>query len=152
MDRRPRPLAVRFWEKVKKSKGCWLWLGYKNPKGYGHISKDGHVTGAHRVSWELHFGPRPSGLLVLHKCDNPPCVRPSHLFLGTHLDNSRDKQKKGRGNIGEKNGLAKLTAANVKRIRVLNERGYSQRKMAQEFNVTQATVSRAASGVHWKHL
>jgi hypothetical protein len=102
-----RPLKDRFWEKVSKdgprhkSLGkCWVWTAAKEGTGYGSIGLGpGNGLGkAHRVSWELHYGTIPYGLCVLHKCDNPACVRPSHLFLGTQLDNARDKEGKGRGN------------------------------------------------------
>lgn len=94
---RIKPLAERFWQKVKKSDSCWEWQGANVPKGYGIIGKDGRNQYAHRVSWELHTGVIPKGLLVCHHCDNPKCVRPDHLFVGTHQDNLRDMSRKGRG-------------------------------------------------------
>lgn len=92
-----QPLRVRFWSKVKKSDQCWEWQGANVPKGYGIIGKNGRNQYAHRVSWELHKGIIPKGLLVCHHCDNPKCVRPDHLFVGTHQDNLRDMSRKGRG-------------------------------------------------------
>lgn len=99
----------RFWAKVTQDGPvpvhrpelgpCWLWLAATNPSGYGKMSKGGHaapLVAAHRLSWELHYGPVPDGLFVLHRCDNPPCVRPDHLFLGTHDDNMADATAKGR--------------------------------------------------------
>jgi hypothetical protein len=87
-----------FWDKVKirSGIGCWEWQAYCNKDGYGQVGYQGTVTGAHRVSWILENGPIPDGLCVLHKCDNPSCVRPDHLFLGTRVDNSDDKVAKGR--------------------------------------------------------
>jgi len=93
-----RPLADRFWDKVQKSDGCWIFTG-ANAKGYGVIGRcDGthEYVYAHRLSWELHHGPIPDGLCVLHHCDTPRCVNPEHLWLGTIADNNRDMSQKGR--------------------------------------------------------
>ncbi len=91
------PLEQRFWPKVEKTGTCWVWQGATDSHGYGQIHEEprGHSQ-AHRVSWELAYGPIPEGLDVLHCCDNPPCVRPTHLFLGTQLDNNLDAINKGR--------------------------------------------------------
>ena len=89
-------LIFRFWTKVKKTKDCWLWTASIVGNGYGGFSLDGQMRRAHRVAWELTFGPVPDGYQVLHKCDVRPCVRPDHLFLGTHTDNLRDAAAKGR--------------------------------------------------------
>lgn len=81
----------------KPETGCWLWSGARLKRGYGHMGHDGKYLLAHRVAYELEFGPIPEGLLVLHECDNPTCVRPSHLLTGTHADNTADMLSKGRG-------------------------------------------------------
>ena len=88
----------RFWAKVEKTDWCWIWTGARSQFGYGNLTTNGKQENAHRVSWEIHFGPIPDGMRVLHACDNPPCVRPFHLFLGTQKDNNRDRETKGRGN------------------------------------------------------
>lgn len=90
------PLETRFWQRVEKTDGCWRWTGPLHAFGYGLIWRGGNNVGAHRISWEIHVGPIPDGLFVLHRCDNPPCVRPDHLFLGTQADNIHDMVAKGR--------------------------------------------------------
>jgi len=93
------PIEMRFWSKVTKGAGCWEWTASTDHKGYGKLAeggRQGRTLSAHRVSYELNVGPIPDGLLVLHRCDNPPCVRPDHLFVGTHTDNAQDMAKKGR--------------------------------------------------------
>jgi len=94
------PVEKRVWTKVKKTESCWEWTASKNVHGYGIIKKDGRMHLAHRVLFELTGGKIPNGMQVLHHCDNPACVNPDHLFLGTHGDNMRDMFKKGRGNPG----------------------------------------------------
>lgn len=89
--------ATPFWDRVDTSGSCWVWTGACNRKGYGEYHFNGKARRAHRVSWELTYGPIPEGLIVCHRCDNPSCVRPDHLFLGTHSDNAIDRERKGRG-------------------------------------------------------
>lgn len=96
LTQRRAPLAVRFWRKVIKGDGCWEWSGARAPKGYGRLQTPQGVTLAHRLSWEFEHGPVPVGLFVLHRCDNPPCVRIDHLFVGTAMDNTSDMIAKGR--------------------------------------------------------
>ncbi len=98
-----RPVEFRFWQQVAiiPEHSCWEWLGAKSPKGYGTFGANRKHFQAHRFSWQIHFGPIPDGLLVCHKCDNPSCVRPEHLFLGTALDNTRDMINKGRNRLPE---------------------------------------------------
>ena len=86
----------RFWVKVVRGPDCWNWNGGKLVEGYGRFVDRGKYVLAHRVSWEIHNGPIPEGLCVLHRCDNPPCTNPDHLFVGTHGDNARDRAAKGR--------------------------------------------------------
>lgn len=96
-------IHTRFFGKFKESPSCWEWLAYRDRKGYGRFMVPGSKTSlAHRFSWELHRGPIPTGMCVLHRCDNPPCVNPAHLFLGTLQDNVRDMIQKGRGSNGNR--------------------------------------------------
>jgi len=85
-----------FWEKVEKTDACWNWKAFIDYKGYGQFGFKNKVVRSHRVAWELTFGPIPSGLHVLHRCDNRKCVNPAHLFLGTNKDNVNDRELKGR--------------------------------------------------------
>lgn len=101
----------RFWSKVNKTEMCWLWTGNRS-QGYGKLSVLGESIRAHRYSYILHFGAIPQGMLVCHRCDNPACVRPDHLFLGTSSDNAKDAYHKGRLNILE---VSKATQYKKKR-------------------------------------
>jgi hypothetical protein len=114
-----RNLEDRFWEKVDIGPGCWTWRGARNTKGYGRLDFNGPYRVAHRVMWELTHGPIPDGLFVLHHCDNPPCVRPTHLYLGTKADNNGDMWARGRasGFTRETGRLAGLISGERRRSR-----------------------------------
>lgn len=91
-----KPIEERFFSKIQKQKSCWLWNASRMPKGYGQLNDKGKVWRAHRLSWVIHYGPIPENLFVCHSCDNPPCVNPKHLWLGTRSENMKDMILKGR--------------------------------------------------------
>lgn len=144
-----RSLSDRFWEKVTKTDGCWLWTANMNKKGYGRLWLNGRNEFAQRVSWYLHFGKRDEALLVLHKCDTPSCVNPDHLFLGTNADNMLDKRLKGRSAKGEGNGNRKLTNEQI--IAIRNSQG-SVKEISQQFNIDKTQVYNIQSRKQWKHV
>lgn len=155
--RPPTPLAVRFWSKVDKGEAdeCWLWRGTTIAHGYGVILRHGEhgpSVRAHRVAWELTNGEIPDGLLVCHSCDVRRCCNPSHLFLGTHADNTKDMMNKGRGPTGERQGRAKLDREKVAEIRSLVSSGTPQRRVARQFGVSAQTVCNIISGHSWKEV
>lgn len=128
---------------------CIEFTGYRDKNGYGKMPIDGVDTGAHRVAFEVVNGPIPDGLVVRHKCDNPPCINPLHLELGTHGDNGQDKATRDRSTHGEGNPGAKLTEPQVIQIRKLLRSGIQQREIAERFGVGQSTISRIKKGTHW---
>ena len=136
--------------------GCWLWLGMQQVgKEYGLFCFKQRTVKAHRASWEIYCGEIPVGMSVLHKCDNPPCVNPDHLFLGSQSDNIKDRVKKGRsrGPTGESAPLAKLTATKVIELRRLHERnGVSVQDLADRFGIHKATVHKILKGNIWRHV
>jgi hypothetical protein len=137
----------RFWSYVVKSDDCWEWQGTRTANGYGTILGDGKRHYAHRVSYEIADGPIPEGLDVCHHCDNPPCINPAHLFLGTATDNARDMAAKGRAGI-----TSKITPAQAEEIRVrYRAGGILQRELAVEYGLSQPTVSEILSDVLWHH-
>jgi hypothetical protein len=154
--KRRRPLAERFWEKVDKGgpDDCWEWTASRDRFGYGRIStRPDFIDKAHRVSYELHRGPIPEGMCVCHDCpdgDNPSCVNPAHLFLGTHQDNMDDMNAKQRGAFGERCGSAKLTEPRVLAIRAIE--GATVTAIAAQFSVSQETVAKILRRETWKHL
>lgn len=146
----------RFWSKVRIGDGCWTWTASLRHKGYGQFRFDGKTRKAHRVSWEIANGPIPEGQHVLHRCDNPACVRPSHLFLGTNEDNHADMMAKGRNGYaahrGETNGFARLDEESVRRIRRLLADGQTQKELGRLFGVSNQTIFRIQHGHSWSHV
>lgn len=141
---RPRhpPAPERFWAKVIRSEGCWEWTGALSSNSYGNFCPSfGQWVPAHRYSWEMAYGPVSEGAWVLHRCDNPRCVRPEHLFLGTHQANVDDMHLKRRHMHGERHWLATLTDDQVAEIRnrLTGQRGELVR-LAQEYGVSRTTI------------
>lgn len=151
--------ALRLAIGIDKSGGqdaCWPWAGMKSRKGYGRIGvllPTGQRThrGTHRLTWEFHNGPILPGLFVCHKCDNPSCCNPAHLFLGTQADNEADKGRKGRQAKGEVVGTSKLTGEQVTEIRSL-WRKKTRRELCELFGISQANLHYILSGKYWKHI
>lgn len=146
-----RTLRQRFEEKFYITPGCWIWTAKRNDDGYGKILFDGKSVGAHRVSHEIYIGPIPGGMYVLHKCDQPRCVNPDHLRIGTHADNMADKVARNRNarNCGEKAGNSKLTEAKI--LAILSDRR-TQTEIAKYYGVTQAQISRIKRRETWRHI
>lgn len=152
----PERATERFHGNVDKGGdgGCWVWTGTLNNKGYGRAGR----RYAHRIAWEMANGPIPPGLFVLHTCDNPPCVNPDHLGVGTAKDNSSDASRKGRLNgrpnrpKGEQNKSHVLTEDQVRFIRDARAAGESRRFLAEMFGVSRNEISRVTTRRLWKHL
>lgn len=171
---------LRFWDKVqKRSFGCWEWIGSKILTGYGTVgvgpAKARKIVYAHRLSYEIHFGPIPLGLFVCHHCDNPSCVNPAHLFLGTNSDNLKDAVRKGRHGSkthperiacgdrngkftkpeatprGSNHGMAILDEDKVRAIRLLFE-SQTRRELALQFGVSIPTIKAIVLRRIWKHV
>lgn len=145
-----------FWSKVKigNPDECWEWQGGKTASGgYGKYGSHKQNILAHRFSWELTNGKIPDSLFVLHKCDNPGCVNPNHLFVGTQQDNVTDRELKMRGNQpkGEKHGMARLSFSQVNEIRQRYASGtISQSELGKEYGVTQPMIGKIVRRENWK--
>lgn len=156
----------RFMEKVipEPMSGCWLWVAGANARGYGSVNCGGASHLAHRLSWRMHRGEIPDGLSVCHRCDNPSCVNPDHLFLGTHAENMADRNRKGRVASGPRSGAwkstwkrcagerhpkAKLTEDAVREIRASTD---PERALAARYGVSKATISNVRLNKGWAHV
>ncbi len=141
----------RFWSKVEKTDTCWLWRGALQPNGYGYFKLAGKNLKAHRYSYYLAHGEEPGAFFVCHTCDNPRCVNPEHLWLGTQLDNIKDMLAKGRNYIplAEECNLSKLSKKDVVQIRDLLNEKITQKEIAKRFNVTQSAISAIKLGRTW---
>lgn len=154
-EQRGKSLQERFWEKVDKSDGCWLWTSAIGSRGYGVFWVGGGKSRfAHRISWELANGVAvPDGMVVMHSCDRPACVNPSHLSTGTNKDNSEDAVRKLRHAFGERNkGGGKLTDQQVLEMKRLQADGYGCSRLSRMFNVSTQTAKAIKRGRIWKHI
>lgn len=153
------PVAERLWRRVNlegpfmtgMDSRCWEWEGHVITDGYGHIRVGKTMALTHRIAWEIANGPIPDGVLVCHRCDNPPCVRPDHLFLGDDAANAADRDEKGRlgPRVGEFNGNAKLSESDVVAIR---QDPRPRKEIAYELRVSIATIDHIKTGRSWGHL
>jgi hypothetical protein len=173
---------ARFWSKVDKSGECWLWTKAHVTAGYGETSIGRHILYTHRVAFELTYGSIPEGLFVCHRCDNPGCVRPEHLFTGSHTDNMRDMMAKGRGvkterrARGDRNGRrlhperytsmvlpatkygaevhnAKVTSDDVREMRrAYAAGGITYRQLGERYGMTETNVMYIVRRMHWTHV
>lgn len=168
--RQARPLAARFWEKVERGApdACWPWRANMGTDGYGKFWRDGKSHHASRIAWELTFGPIPEATNnVLHRCDNPRCCNPAHLFVGTRRDNRQDMLRKGRGLAGdrhpfrtnpeailrgESHPMAKLTADDIRAIRAAGERRAPATALASIYGVTAGTIRAIWRHAIWRRL
>lgn len=141
----------RFCAKVAFGKSCITWTAAKDKRGYGVFRLGGRMVAAHRASYSFFMGYIPEGQSVLHRCDNPPCVNPQHLFIGTQADNMADKSAKGRVLRGSAHQNSKLTEADVKSIRANLRIGIPQSVIAVGMGVSQTTISNIAKGKTWRN-
>ncbi len=143
-----------FFDRVypEPNTGCWLYCGSYSKEGYGKLTAEyfNGFRSTHRFSYFLHFGDFDRRLCVMHSCDNPTCVNPDHLSLGTHADNMADKLAKGRFSVkGEKNPKAKLCEQDIRDIRQLSKSGLSHRKIAAKYQVGKTSITYAINGKSW---
>lgn len=133
---------------------CWIWNGCKDKNGYGKLTLNKKDCRAHRISWQLINGEIPNKMIICHSCDNPPCVNPRHLFLGTHKINNADMIKKGRKKIfsGSLNPMAKLTENDVVEIRKWAESGIKHGIIAYNFGIKKSSISQIVTKKSWKNI
>lgn len=144
-------LPLKYWEKVNKdvAGGCWVWAASVMAGGYGAFNLNGITQKAHRLAWMHANGPIPEGMCVCHRCDNRRCCNPVHLFLGTHLDNARDRNAKRRQCFGERSPAAKLTDEIVRQIRGDTRK---RREIAAHYGISLSLVGFIRGNHAWKHV
>lgn len=143
------PIEEHFWSLVEKTDSCWLWVGSLGKNGYGRFRRGKHY--AHRYSYELAHGPISDDLVVCHSCDNPKCVNPAHLFLGTKKDNTQDMLSKRRHSHGEAHHSSKLTAEQVKEIRSLHP-ALSYLQLSKRYGIGISSIHDIIKRVTWKEV
>lgn len=143
-----------FYSFVDKTAECWVWNGSRNAAGYGHISVNGKKVLTHRHSYLLEHGAIPEGLFILHRCDNPPCVRPSHLYAGTKKRNAMDRVERGRSwdSRGENHPTVKLTEAEVLAIRSALSHGAGLSDLGRQYGVTPQAIYQIKTRRAWRHI
>ena len=139
---------------IVDERGCWIWQGARNPKGYGILRTTTLGGGkrnvmTHRASFMVHRGPIPDGMLVLHECDNPSCVNPDHLRVGTANDNTQDMIAKGRAKLVTR---AKVSPEQVREIRTMRERGMMTKDIGERFGVSGSTVTNICNRDTWRSI
>ena len=145
----------KFWSRVDRSGGpdaCWPWLRYRSPGGYGEVKLGNRKWRANRAAYCVEYGVDPGELFACHKCDNPWCCNPSHIFLGTARENSHDSMSKGRRPKGSGHGMAALTDDDVIRIRSLRSGGAKLREISEEYGISFTHVKRIIYRKSWKHI
>ena len=149
-----REHAERFSKYVNKGSECWLWTGFRDKDGYGRFQCGKRAVGAHRVSFEIYKGEIPEKAIVLHRCDNPACVNPDHLFIGSQADNIQDCMAKGRRKVmrGDQHYNAKLSSEQVLGIRRQWSNGELSAVLEQAYGVTQQTISDIVNYRSWRHI
>ena len=149
-----KTLAERFFDKVQigADNDCWPWTGAKYIDGYGSIWYQGQNRKATRILFLIFGKFLPGELSILHKCDNPPCMNPRHLFTGTRADNCRDMGRKGRASRGSEQWNSKLKEEDIPRIRALRAKGKFYKEIAVKFNVHPVTIGDIFRSTTWKHI
>jgi hypothetical protein len=147
----------RFWSKVEITTPdeCWEWTARKDKDGYGLFTDKSTGRGpwrANRYAYTMENGEIPSGMLVCHRCDNPACVNPAHLWIGSIKDNNRDKVLKGRGAIGEMNGNSKMSELDVRAVREMKKEGIPALLLADWYGMSWHRMAKIMNGFSWQHI